>query len=272
MWMELRRDQRRADWLPRGIMSGFIATVMMTFLFFAAYGLIHAATAIQLEPKRGADQFTAWLQALTHNQVIDLAAGSFPLAAGLHLVVGVLWALAYAYYFEWRLPGNDWARGAVFALIPWFLSIALFLPLIGGGFLGSAIGAGPLPAIGNLILHLGYGLTLGAIYGALGDVPADHLAGAGTGDEFEVMRRYEVGAARGIVVGAILGTLAGTVIAALQQGTTGLGIPPSVFVPLAMLLGASFGAFAGSLSGLSSVPAGPRSSDPLEDGESKRAA
>jgi len=263
--------ERRADWLPRGVMSGFIATVVMTLLFFVAYGLIHAGTAVQLEPKRGADQFTAWLQALTHNQVIDVAAASFPVAAALHLVVSVLWALLYAYWFERRLPGNDWSRGAVFALIPWILSIAVFFPLIGGGLFGVGIGAGPLPIIGNLILHLGYGLTLGGIYGALGDVPADHLSGVTTRDDFEVLYRYEVGAARGIVIGAILGMVVGAAIAALQQGTTGFGIPPAVFIPLSMLLGASFGGFAGSLSGLSGVPTRPYG-ETLNEAEGRRAA
>src|SRR4029453_3635284 len=128
-----------------------------------------AATVIQLRPLRGAADFTQWLHALTNNQVLDFAATSLYAAAAVHLVVGVLWAILYAFYFEPRLPGAAWARGLTFSLIPWILSLAVFLPLVGGGLFGDAIGAGPLPAIGNLILHLGYGVTLGLIYGPLGD-------------------------------------------------------------------------------------------------------
>src|SRR5690242_2074478 len=90
----------RRGWLPRAIISGFVATVAMSFLFFVAYGAARVATALQLNPQRGAAQFEAWLQALTHNQVLDLAASSLYAAAAVHLVVGVLWAVAYAYYFE----------------------------------------------------------------------------------------------------------------------------------------------------------------------------
>ena len=248
----------RADWLPRAIMSGFIATVAMALLFVLTYGLTQVAAWITLLPARGAAGVTAWLHALTGNQMLDLAAGSLSTAAAIHLVVGVLWAMVYAYYAEPRLPGPDWVRGAVFALLPWSLSLGVALPLLGGGFFGAAMGAGLLPAIGTLILHLGYGLTLGVIYGPLGDLPADEPSRAGAADDLAVMTRYEQAAARGIVVGAGLGTvigLGGAGLAALQPGALGFGLSPLVYLPAALALGATLGAFGGSLGGLTAAPA-----------------
>ena len=42
----------------------------------------------------------------------------------------------------------------------------IFLPLAGGGLLGLGLGAGPLPILGNLLVHLVYGVTLGFLYPA----------------------------------------------------------------------------------------------------------
>jgi hypothetical protein len=256
MSVDSSRRQPRPDWLPRAIISGFIATAAMAVLFFLAYGLSRVVSLIELRPQRGAAEFTQWLQALTHNQVLDVAATSLYAAAAVHLVVGVLWAILYAYYFEPRLPGEGWAKGMQFALLPWILSLVVFLPLVGGGLFGAAIGAGPLPALGNLILHLGYGVTLGVIYGPLGDVPADDLSRSGVADDLETMTHYEQAAARGIVVGAVIGAIVGVVgavVVAVQPGVNA-GIPPLAFVPVSVAIGATFGGFIGSVGGLAGAP------------------
>ena len=81
---------------------------------------------------------------------------------GLDLAAGIVWALVFACDANDRLiafPG--WLRGIIFALPPAVLSLVVFLPLVGGGLFGTKIGAGPLPVIGNIILHLVYGAVLG---------------------------------------------------------------------------------------------------------------
>lgn len=245
--------ERYADWLPRGIVSGFAATVGMALIFFLAYGFAQVASNIELSPRRGSATFTQWLEALTNNQVLDLASGSIYAAAVAHLVVGVLWAIIYAYAFEHRLPGTPLARGVTFSLIPWVLSLVVFLPLVGGGLLGLAIGAGPLPAAGNLILHLVYGATLGVVYGPMGDIPADFLEP----DEPEVADHYERTAARGIIVGGVVGLAVGVAGAALQGGQPDarvLDVPALAFIPVTVALGATFGGFLGSFVGLTARP------------------
>jgi hypothetical protein len=147
-------------------------------------------------------------------------------------------------------------RGVAVALVPGILSLVVFLPLVGGGLFGDAIGAGPLPAIGNLILHLAYGATLGAIYGPLGDIPADNLARGAPRDEMEIMEHYEQTAARGIVIGGIVGAIVGVIGAVFvgmdpRQG--GLGVSPVVLVPIVMAVGAIFGGLWGSIAGLTAT-------------------
>ena len=121
-------------WLPRSILSGFIASMAMLISFFVAYGAARVAASVTLADRRGAETFHEWVQALTNNQVLDLATGSVYAAGAVHLTVGVLWAVVYAYYFEPRLPGAGWLRGLVFAFIPWVLSLVVFMPVVGGGF------------------------------------------------------------------------------------------------------------------------------------------
>jgi hypothetical protein len=244
-------------WLPRAILSGFIASMTMAIAFFVAYGVARVATTVELANRRGAETFQSWVQALTNNQVLDLATGSLYAAGAVHLTVGVLWALLYGYYFEPRLPGAGWIKGLTFSLIPWVLSLVAFLPVVGGGFLGFALGAGPLPAIGNLVLHLVYGASLGAIYGPLGDIAADEFPHAGEVDEPRVVAQYERAAARGIVAGAILGLIVGVVVA-IQAGTQGspLGIPHAALPPVMAVIGATFGGVLGSISGLATGEAG----------------
>jgi hypothetical protein len=253
MATDLSAGRVRPDWLPRAILSGFVATVAMAILFFVAYGAARIASQIQLSPNRGASTFTEWLQALTSNQVLDIASGSLYLAAALHLFVGVVWAAVYAYFFEPRLSGPDWLRGVIFAFVPWVLSIVVFLPLVGGGLFGLTIGAGPLPVIGNLILHFAYGATLGALYGPLGDIPADNLSRTAPMDEAAVTAHYEQAAARGIAIGGIAGSIVG-IVAAIVVGMNATqpdgGGAALALVPITMVVGLIFGGLWGSISGL----------------------
>lgn len=248
-WIEPPREPGPLPgWLSRAVMSGFIATAAITILFFIAYGASAAAGSFQpaWEP---ASTFALWLRALTRNQVLDLAASGIYLAAIFNIVVGVLWALVYGYYAEPRLSGSHWRRGATFALFPWALSLVVFLPAMGGGLLGLSLGAGPLPAIGNLILHLGYGVTLGAVYGPLGDISADEFSRAAPRDDRETVTHYERATARGIVVGGGIGTLLGVALFAIMAPHPS-SIPSLGFIPGGMALGAILGELWASVAGL----------------------
>lgn len=250
---ELRReDQRRFDWLPRSVMAGFSAGVIMLVAFFASFVLIRAIAGVELADRRGAAEFHMWIRALIDNRVIDLGASSLYLAGVLHLVMGVLVAIVYAYIAEPRLPGPGWVRGMMFALIPWLVSVLVFLPLVGAGWFGVDLGAGPLPALGNLVLHFIYGATLGEIYGPLGDRPADGIIERVPGDDPRVVMQYERGAAAGIVIGATIGIVLTAIGLRLvgETGSTELGLPWTAWALAGVTVGAAFGGMLGSFAGL----------------------
>jgi hypothetical protein len=138
------------------------------------------------------------------------------------------------------LRGPSWWRGTIFALIPWLLSLIVFLPLMGGGLLGMDIGAGPLPIIGNLILHLIYGAVLGVTYA---EAAEDWL------DDTDVDRGNAAAAERGAAVGLIAGLVPGMVIGwEIAPAFDGLASRPASAIGVAFIgaaLGLAIGSFVG---------------------------
>lgn len=227
---------------PRAIVSGFVAMAAMVLVFLHAYFLAYYMARM---PSLG-ETLVQWSAALTNNPVISLATSAIYLAVAVHFFAGIVWALMYAYVFEPRLSGSGWLKGALFSLLPWILSLVVFLPLLGGGFLGLDIGAGPLPIIGNLILHLSYGVVLGAMYAML--VRMDDTSAA----EQQAERNAEKSTSIGLVTGAAIGAVLGIIIAVMpitQSAAVAVGVSPWFFAIGSALIGASWGGLIGSLTG-----------------------
>lgn len=221
------------------VISGFVATTAMAVAALVAYVL-----ALGLGAPAGST-FARWLYALTHNPVTDAARSSLLLAVGLNFAAGIVWALIFAADANDRLialPG--WARGVVFALPPWVLSLVVFLPLVGGGFFGARIGAGPLPILGNLVLHLVYGAVLGAMF--VLDGTMDHVGGDTPQMDVQ-LRRAEMGAAYGVILGALVGGVA-ALIGALLIGASSVGLVGAAVG--GAVLGAALGIVGGSMATL----------------------
>lgn len=233
---------RREGWLTNGLVSGFIATFIMTVVLVAAYGL---ATAIGTSGD-GAIAQSFW--ALTHNLVTERTANQVALALAANLAMGLLLAVIYASLVAPVLRGPGWQRGMLFALIPWLLSILIFLPLVGGGFLGMDLGAGILPIIGNLILHLVYGAVLGSVYA----LTLEHGVDASE-MEHRNAAKAERGAAVGVVAGLVLGLLAGWLLSPQLAGDLGEG----AVVLAGALIGGAGGLAAGSFLGMGMVRDAP---------------
>jgi hypothetical protein len=245
-------ERQGSGQMGRAIIAGFVALGVSTVALVIFSGL--AGSLGEVYRDRGF--LFEWMYQLTHNEIVERGRGQVFASLAVHLFFGMLWALLYALVFEPRLreyPG--WLSGALFAMLPFFLSVVVFLPMTGGGLFGSELGAGPLPLIGNLILHLIYGATLGAGYAAdryapmdfTEDGPADQAAQRAT------MRRAESGAATGILIGAGVGGLTGVVLGYLLPFSSGAALVGSWPVALGVagaLAGGAVGALIGSMTGL----------------------
>jgi hypothetical protein len=133
----------------------------------------------------------------------------------------------------------------IFALVPWILSVVVFFPAVGVGFFGAGIGAGPLPVIGNLVLHLVYGAVLGWIYSPTSERYQTESGQAQSSADLDLAAAEQRWIALGIVFGIAFGGLAGWVGSILLAGNPGL------MIVLGAITGSMVGAFIGSFRGLS---------------------
>jgi hypothetical protein len=227
-------DVPREDWLRAGVLAGFLATFAMTIVLLAAYWLASAIGSAD------GGVLQRWCWALVNNPVAERTADGVVLAIGANLAMGLLLALVYARYAEPRLHGPNWWRGMQFSLIPWLLSLVIFLPLMGGGLFGMDIGAGPLPILGNLILHLVYGAVLGISYP---EASEDWL------DDTDVDRVNAAAAERGAAVGLVAGLVPGLVLGWLIAPAFGdLVGRPATAIGVAFIgavIGLAIGSFVG---------------------------
>jgi uncharacterized protein DUF6789 len=93
----------------------------------------------------------------------------------MHLMIGLVLAFVYAYWFVDLVGGAPWVRGLTFGVLPWLammIVIAPMLPVLNpmlakmppGVFLANM---GILAPMGSLLGHLIWGTVLGAVYGGV---------------------------------------------------------------------------------------------------------
>ena len=271
------------DALSRATLAGFAASLTMLLAFLVAFNLarllsaapspawpelertsiIHPASWVNaggqagLAPGAAAGSTEAlvpprlWLVNLTHNRLIDAGLDDVYLAAGAYVAGGLLWALLYT-LVEPRLPGAAWKRGVLFAMVPALVSLVVVLPLLGGGLFGLALGAGPLPIVGNILLHVVYGAILGLVYGPWGDLDASTLERPAASGESLTGPSYEPIAALALIGGLFLGGVVGLAASAALAGTgvSPMGEATGALILWGALLGAVVGLFIGSFAGL----------------------
>lgn len=223
------------DWVRDGLATGFIATFAMTVSMAAAYGIANA-----LGDASG-NVVARWFAALSSNEMTRNVGDIFAIGMILNLLMGLVWALVYARLAEPRLEGPGWRKGALFSLVPWLLSILVFFPIAGIGVLGSGVDAGILPVLGNLILHLVFGVVLGTLY-------AMEVGNGANRSRHDLQANWnsERASALGMLAGAALGFIGGWLVA---PGLDGIANQP-VIAFAGALSGAAIGMLIGSMLGL----------------------
>ncbi len=222
--------RRREDWLPNSLITGFAATFVMTVVILAAYWFVRGVG------DTSGSKIERWFAALHNNSLTRSTGDSVFIAIALNLAVGVAWAIAYGYFGAPKLIGTNWRKGLIFAFEPFLLSVLVFFQIMDAGVLGSDLGAGPFPVLGNLILHVTYGAVLGSLFavdleGWLDDSEAD----------LHSNRVAESGMAYGLLIGAPIGMLAAWAASPTSKETVNL--------PIAALLGTILGTGLGLMVG-----------------------
>ncbi len=227
--------EREDGWLRDSAISGFFATFALSAVLAAAYGAAHA---IGVET---GNQLQRWAWNLANNPVVQSTEDRITFAITLNIAAGLAFAMIYGRFAEPLLPGGPVRKGILFSLVPFVLSIVVFFPVMGAGFLGMDIDAGPLPVLGNLAVHLVYGAVLGWMYGiplesGIDNTALDRAANEGA----------ERGAARGVPVGAFFGAIAAFIVSPTLSDMTN----QLLVVVIGSLTGGAVGLLIGSLLGL----------------------
>ncbi len=133
----------------RAMAAGAIATASMTALLL-------------VEPSIGLPQIaigqivSSTMSAVSSRTAVGPAGGWV-----VDLIVGIVFAMVYAGYFDRRLPGGGFTRGLLFGCLLFVFAQLTFAPITGSGFFSR--GDFQL-LIGGLLGHLVYGGVVGYVY------------------------------------------------------------------------------------------------------------
>jgi hypothetical protein len=144
-------------------MAGFVATLVMTMLIYAAplLGVPKMDFAAML-----GELFAAPGQG--PEAVPTPAPGStlWWIGMGIQFVNGALiFPLVYAYLLYPVLSGAPWWKGFQWGLILWVLSQAVVMPMMGLGYFSAKTSQPMLAVVGSFIGHAIYGILLGKLAG-----------------------------------------------------------------------------------------------------------
>ncbi|NIR46891.1 DUF1440 domain-containing protein, partial [candidate division KSB1 bacterium] len=139
----------------RAIMTGVVATIVMTIMMYLA-------------PVMGMPKMD--IAAMLGKFVMDEPAptGSTPWTVGMliHLINGaIFFPLVYAFVFSPQLSWQPWVKGLFFGLVLWFASQLIVMPMMGAGAFSTETSQPGLMVIGSLFGHIVYGVLLGALLG-----------------------------------------------------------------------------------------------------------
>jgi hypothetical protein len=133
----------------RAIAAGAIGTGVLTALWL-------------VEPSLGLPTIAVG-QILSTFMSVSVAHLGVGVAGGwiVHVAVGMVLALIYAWLLADRLPGPPAVRGTIYGVIVFVIAQCIFMPLVGGGFFSRG-DVGLL--LGSLLGNVAYGMVVGWIY------------------------------------------------------------------------------------------------------------
>ncbi|MCS7173718.1 MAG: hypothetical protein N0A24_10200 [Armatimonadetes bacterium] len=149
-----------------GVGFAATATTLLASLLVVLWGLGRAV----MHPE-ATDFLTRWFLGLWDNLVLDRTRVAFSWSLVAFALTGVLYAHLYVrtfgpvFYRVEALATRPWLCGLLFAPVPWLVTLFVTLPLVGAGFLGSALASGGFAWLA-LLAHLLHGLLLGVWFDA----------------------------------------------------------------------------------------------------------
>jgi uncharacterized membrane protein YagU involved in acid resistance len=132
-----------------GLVAGFVATLVLSMLMVGK-GMMGVMP--ELDPIR---------------MISGMAGNPDQRSTGwvVHFAIGIVaWGLLFAALTP-VIPGAYWLKGTIFGIGAWVAMMIFVMPMAGKGLFGLKIN--PMAPAATLMLHIVFGLVLGATYAAL---------------------------------------------------------------------------------------------------------
>jgi len=151
------------NWI-KGMVAGFVATVVLSALMLmkAMMGVMPELNPIKMiADMLGAPPAVGWV---------------------MHFLIGtVLWGTLFAWLDPTIPREGHWLKGILFAVGAWLVMMIVLMPMAGAGFFATHLGI--MALVMTLILHVIYGLVLGAVYALERPDPTHEFQGMRTGTQ-----------------------------------------------------------------------------------------
>ncbi len=81
----------------------------------------------------------------------------------MHFMVGIALAFLYVYYFREFLPGPYWAKGIIFGVLPWVLTLIMLFPMVDTLDIGDATQSPGVFIISTMVAYLAFGAVMALV-------------------------------------------------------------------------------------------------------------
>lgn len=87
----------------------------------------------------------------------------------LHFVVGIALALLYVHFFREFLPGPFWAKGMIFGVLPWVLTLIMMFPMVDTLNITNTTQAPGVFIVSSMVAYLAFGAVMALVAHAKGE-------------------------------------------------------------------------------------------------------
>ena len=81
----------------------------------------------------------------------------------MHFMVGIALAFLYVYYFREFLPGPYWAKGMIFSVLPWVLTLIMMFPIVDTLDVGDKTQSPAVFIVSSMIAYLAFGAVMAIV-------------------------------------------------------------------------------------------------------------
>lgn len=81
----------------------------------------------------------------------------------MHFVMGITLAFLYVYFFKEFLPGPYWAKGMIFSVLPWVITLIMLFPMVDTLNIADTTQSPGVFIVSSMIAYLAFGAVMAIV-------------------------------------------------------------------------------------------------------------